>query len=479
MLAGAVLFASSGGALADTFTWAQPGDYTGANPEHKYGEPSWSYSTSGGTIAPNGGATELKMIPAQGQSVTLSWASPFSAAKNVSVSGTISQPNPGVMCGFNWSLTNGSATVTSGSDNGTISNTVTVAPGASLRLTVTDASATLFYSASCDTALVSLTLTASGNSTLTLNPPPSEPLATSTPTLTGAAATGPGDASAVAVAIYPGASASGMAVAADTASVGGGGAYSASISTALADGEYTAIAGQHSPSGELVSSPVTFRVKATPPAVTLDQPAAGARTGTAKPVFSGMAGNTADDSTQVTVILHKGASTQGKRVGSMSVTRVGGSWSGNWPKRLSLGRYTAVAQQTDDVGHTGISQSHTFQVVAPPQVIGATVRISRSGIASVEVGCATVSGQRCSGDVRIVTVKSFKPTAGGPRGPLQLMFAYINIPAGQTVVVRRSVPSDVVRTLRHAGKAKVRVTTTLSQSAGSPTTVSAIRTLSL
>jgi hypothetical protein len=41
-----------GVALAGSYNWNQPGDFTGANPEQKYGRPSWSYDTSG--ISSNG-----------------------------------------------------------------------------------------------------------------------------------------------------------------------------------------------------------------------------------------------------------------------------------------------------------------------------------------------------------------------------------------------------------------------------------------
>ncbi len=358
-----------------------------------------------------------------------------------------------------------------------ISNTVNVAPGSSLKLTVTDASN--FYSASCDEALAQLTLQATGSAALTLNSPASEPVSTPTPTLTGTAATAPGDGSAVAVAIFPGTTATGSAEETVTGPVGADGGFSAAITQPLADGEYTAAAVQHAPSGNIVGAPVTFRIQANAPIVTIDQPTSGSRVGESRPMFSGQAGSTPDDSAQVTMLLYRGSSTQGATVGAITVTRSGGTWMGEWPSHLNLGTYTAQAEQSDDAGHLGVSQPTTFRVVVPPKVIGPTVKLSAAGIVSLTVGCAGAPGQMCGGEVRILTVKRFRPLPGSPRGPLQVMFSYVNIPANQTTTVKSSVAAIVRRTLHRAHNVKIRVTATLGPSGGSPITVSVIRTLHL
>ena len=495
LIVAGVLFAGGGTAVADTFTWSQPVDFTstgsGSNPEQKYGEPSWSYASSVGAMTFSSGhwsdssggqigppiSGELEMVPAPGNSVSLTWTSPFGQAKSVSVSGVVSQPNPGVLCGFTWTLTNGGSTVGSGADGGTIGNTVTVAAGAKVKLTITDASTA--YSSACDEALVQLSLQASGSSSLTLDAPASEPVTTSTPTLGGTAATGPGDGSSVAVEVYPGSSASGTPVAFNTASVGAGGQYSAPVSPPLPDGEYTAIAGQTGPSGTLASTPISFRIKANAPPVTLSEPAAGSQVGGSRTVFAGQAGNSPDDSQQVTVVLYSGTGAHGTPLKRVTVNRTGATWSATWPTALALGRYTAQAEQADDAGHTGLSQANTFQVVQEPNVIGRTVHISAGAVASVKVGCVASAGGTCSGDVRILTLRSFSPSAGSPHGPVQVLFAYVTIPAGQSAMIRRTVPSEVLRTLRHAHNVMLRVTATLTPSGGVPTTFSAIRTLSL
>jgi Bacterial Ig-like domain len=503
VVAGVLLVVGVGSASADTFAWSQSGDFTssggGSNPEHKFGEPSWSYSSSiagamtfssnhwsdsgGGQIGPPISG-ELEMVPAAGNSVSLTWTSPFSQAKSVSASGVVSEPTPGVLCGFTWTLTNGASTVNNGSDvggttgNNTIANTLTVAPGATVKLTIADASAAGFYSSACDEALVQLTLQASGSASLTLNAPASEPVTTSTPTFGGTAATGPGDSSSVAVEVYPGSTASGTPVAFSSASVGASGQFSAPVAPPLPDGEYTAVAGQTGPTGMLTSAPVTFRVKANAPPVTLSEPAAGSQVGSSHTVFAGQAGNSADDSQQVTVLLYKGTGAQGTPLRQVTVNRTGATWSATWPTALALGRYTAQAQQTDDAGHTGVSQANTFEVVKESNVIGQAVHVSPGAVASVKVGCVAPAGATCSGDVRVLTLRSFSPSAGSPRGPLQVMFAYVTIPAGQTATIRRTVPSGVLGAMRHAHQVKVRVTATLTPSGGVPTTFSVVRALS-
>ena len=215
-------------ASAAGFSWSQPGDLTatgsGANPEHKYGVPSWSYSTSGPTlafsssfagvggtyagwvdsssapttwIAVRSGASSstLQMVPAEGGSVALTWTAP--AAEQVTVSGTVTEPNaaPGVLggCSTNWSLSN--VPGATGTASGSITSTqVQVSSGEQLVLTVTDASHGLFnpYTTSCDDTEVSLSLTAHAPaSAITITSPTANQTFTSgQPTFAGAAGNG-------------------------------------------------------------------------------------------------------------------------------------------------------------------------------------------------------------------------------------------------------------------------------------------------
>jgi hypothetical protein len=50
-----VALCAPGAALAGSYSWSQPGDFTGANSEQKYGQPSWQYNLgSGGSISSDG-----------------------------------------------------------------------------------------------------------------------------------------------------------------------------------------------------------------------------------------------------------------------------------------------------------------------------------------------------------------------------------------------------------------------------------------
>src|SRR5207302_10172613 len=125
----------------------------------------------------------------------------------------------------------------------------------------------------------------------------------------------------------------------------------------------------------------------------------------------------------------------------------GGSWSIAGPPRLVPGLYTAVATQHDDAGHTGRSGPRTFRLVPVPHVIGALVTLNRARLASIRIGCTAVSGS-CTGDVLVLTAGRFQPVPGGPTGRLRVLFVYVSIRAGQTMLVRRAVASVVARVLR-------------------------------
>jgi hypothetical protein len=107
--------------------------------------------------------------------------------------------------------------------------------------------------------------------------------------------------------------------------------------------------------------------------------------------------------------------------------------------------------------------------VPTPKEIGSAVAISRRGAVAVAIGCVSASGRACVGDVLVMTVRSYRAVAGGPVGPLRVLFAYVDIPAGQTLVVRRKVPADVLHALRRARRFSVRVRV------GFGTTASAVR----
>jgi large repetitive protein len=593
---------------AGSYTWSQPGDVSSSA---QHGVQSWSYTASAATLsfssgftgnsktlagytnstsspttwiaAPSGGS--LEMVPAAGQSVTLTWTFPFSSSEPVTLSGTVSEPNQKLLCGgTTWSLKNGASTVTSGTGNGAINpaNAVTVPVGGKLTMTVTDA-AGLFASTTCDETDVTLSLSvpgtapavtvtspangatvststptfggAAGNSfgdsstvtvrvysgssasgtpvqtlmtsessggwsvapssslangtytvqaeqddilgdvglstlphtftvnnpnpppTVTLNSPATEPVTTATPTFTGTAGTATGD-SKVALSIYSGTTrVRFLAVSVDPA-----GHFSVQVTPGLANGQYTAVAAQSGVGGTVgFSSPVTFSINviALPSSLTMTEPAAGSSVAQSQLLFAGTAANATGDSSTITVTLYKGSSTTGQSLGTLQVTASGSTWSGTWQHQLPLGLYTAQASQAVSGSQALTVPPHTFLIVPGSGVIGSTITLSRSRMVSIPITCLAPAGEVCTGTVLVITVRQFQPIAGGPKGAIRLLFAYVDIHAGQTMVVRRTVSGPVARLLRHKRSVKLSVIASLSKSGSPAVTNTGSRTLRL
>jgi hypothetical protein len=317
--------------------------------------------------------------------------------------------------------------------------------------------------------------------TITLASLGSKPLLTATPTFTGKAGTAPGDSSNVALLIYPGSNTKQTPVRFITATRDANGHFSIKVVPALADGEYTALVAQNGSTKVGTSNTQTFRIKVHPPALTLTSPAAGAHTSNQSPTVSGTAGNALGDSSQVTVILYAGSHLKGKPLGTVHVTRAGSTWTVDWPKPLKLGFYTVIAKQSDDAGHTTTTPSHTFQIVPGPSAIGKSVTLARRGapMAAVSVTCLAPATETCSGNVLVLTSKSYRPVASGPSGQLRVLFSYVTVTGGKTVLVRQQVSSEVARVLRRHAPLGVTITASLSTGSGSPLRYSAARTLRL
>jgi hypothetical protein len=560
-----------GAALAGTYTWSQPGEFTGANPEQKYGQPSWSYDTTGGGSITSDG-TSLVMHPPTAGSVTLTWQDPFTQSQRVDISGSIALD---ATC-LNWALTDQNGTTLASGlpiSSGTIAASDVLPPGGTLHLTVTSVTACsghLSLQIQAGTPPVSLTNPSngstftngepqfsgvastafnasnavtvrifSGGSTsgsvvqslnaavgsggsysavpggqlsnglytvqasqedpagqtnystpvsfylnitgpgITLNSLGSKPLLTSNPTFTGRAGTRAVDSKSVRIDVYSGSSATGPIVQEDQGSVNPDGSFSVRA-PALPDGRYTAVASQAAGSTRGFSGPMTFRLKAHGPALSLSYPANGGWNLRADVRFFGQAGTVVGDTPWVVVSLWRGKHAKGRVIGKLHIPVRGPTWSGTWPKgRLRNGTYTAQVVQTDDAGHTTRTTPHTFSIVTAPTTIGLLVSVGRSGIAKIPINCLAFPNNTCTGTVLVVTNGAFRTTTGGPAGRLRILYAYVTIQGNQTRLVSGRVPRLVAAVLRRGKSVKVRVTTSLKWSGGTMHSDSAIRKLKI
>ena len=514
-------------ALAGTYTWRVPDTFTatapGANPDHDaYGATPWSYvdasATSGGLTGPptaapgafqplgsfsntvdggqpgwsdsldadhpfvarNAGSGRLELQPASDRVVALGWTSPLSHAATVLVTGTFARKTTCLGTGPTWTIDQNGASISGApSTAATISASPTVPAGGAIYLTVDYSGSSLIYNAACETAGMTLQIQATETAapTVTLGSPETGGLVTTAlPTFSGSASTAFGASRSVMVRIYQGSSPSGAPIQTLTATRSGS-VYLVGASAPLPDGAYTAVAEQDdlsSPADAGLSPASTFGIKAGSSAVTIDQPPAGASTTDPNPLLGGAAA----DSSRVTVTMYAGGFAAGKPLGTAGATPSGGRWSLRWPNKLSPGIYTAVATQTDGSGHSAGSGPHSFLIVpaassgAGSAALGSPVTITRGGIAAIAISCPPAAGH-CAGTILILTATSFRAVSGGPAGRLRVMFAYVDIPAGRTVAVRRRVQPSVLRVLRRARRVSVRVLASL----GSP--VSATRPLKI
>jgi hypothetical protein len=115
---------------------------------------------------------------------------------------------------------------------------------------------------------------------ISLDAPDSATLTTATPTLTGTAGTASGDSASVGVFIYPGPNTDAVPVELLSATAGSGGRFSAKVSPALDNGEYTAVAFQQGVAGVGTSTPQTFTIKVKSPGVTVGTTVTLAHSGT-------------------------------------------------------------------------------------------------------------------------------------------------------------------------------------------------------
>jgi hypothetical protein len=228
-----------------------------------------------------------------------------------------------------------------------------------------------------------------------------------TPTFSGVAGADTGDSPSVAVKIYSGPSAGGSLVQSLSTSRKQNNSYSVKASSALPQGTYTAQAEQSDNAGNVgKSSANTFRIDTSAPTVTLTSPANGSTT-TAAPTFGGIGGTADGDSASVTVRVYAGTGTGGTLRQTLSASvGAGGAYLVAASSPLAAGTYTAQAQQTDDVGHTGTSSTTTFTVDATAPVV-TLVQPATGSTAADSTPTFSGTGGTAPGDIRTVTVKVY------------------------------------------------------------------------
>lgn len=406
-LAGVVLVAllAPQAAFAGTYSWTLPGDpgtFTGSNPEHKYGTPSWTYELDGapftaadfssGTWSDGMGdsigntGTAITMNARQGHSVAISWTNP--SGETGSVTSTFANTG-GLLCGS--ALRPPPPVVSAG---GTITVTLSGSVGGAC-----SASGTISITVNASAPAVTLASPANGS---TINE--------AQPVFGGTAATGFGNANAVTVHVYGGTSASGTPVENLQAAVtGSSGSYAVTPSPDLGSGTYTAQTEQDDLAGDVgLSSPVTFTLIVTPPTVTLNS-LGSAPLHTSTPTFTGTAGTGPANSGTVYIGIFSGTSTTGSPVTFLSGS-VGSDGHFSIPASSGLtdGQYTAYAAQGGG-GGAGYSSNVTFSI----KVHGPALTLQHpSPGASVGRDSLAFSGQagHVYGDLPTITVYLYRGT---------------------------------------------------------------------
>jgi hypothetical protein len=429
-------------ALAGTFTWSMPRDFSSATEGYKPGQEGWSYARGSGlplvysngfngglrgwtndpaspiafvAINPTGSTVfgvppgQLAMQPRPGGSIDLEWTSPLSGT--VAISGEVTQVHAHAGCGFVWFLTSSqSGAIAQGSHSETLPlKHVSVERGATIYLVIYNTSASC--SAQYGTAVVRLQIQAQTPAPVVTLDRIGPRVSGEQPRFAGSASTGFGYSGTVTVRVYRRAVAPANLEEIVDAHVAGG-RYSVPADPRLANGTYVAQADQEDRSGgRSFSNPVTFVLDNPAPKVTLNPLPRGPLTA-ARPTFEGTAGRLRGDDATVHVAIYRGNRVAGTPFLLLSARRQG---NGRYSVRPGPGRglpdgaYTAVASQQGP-GPTGSSVLRRFRVKFNPPAV--TLDRPRSG-SVLGTRRPLFSGQAgtAQGDFRTVTVFLYR----GPR----------------------------------------------------------------
>ena len=149
-------------------------------------------------------------------------------------------------------------------------------------------------------------------------------------------------------------------------------------------------------------------------------PAHGSATNSTTPTLSGTAGTAAGDAGTITVKIYSGSTATGTPVQTLTATATAGAWSVA-ATALAQGTYTALAQQSDAAGNTGLSTANTFVVdtIAPNVTL-----VTPANGSSTNSATPTFNGTAgtAAGDAGTITVKVYSgSTATGT--PVQTLTA--------------------------------------------------------
>ncbi len=227
-----------------------------------------------------------------------------------------------------------------------------------------------------------------------------------------------GETEAVTVHVYEG-SGTGGKVAAELKATPSGTKWSVTVSSALANGKYTAQAVQASSlaNSEGKSEAVEFEVfvGSAPLQITHGPEARSKQT---KPAFEGT--STAGEAEPVSVHVYEGRGTTGREVADLRATPSGGKWSIAATTELGNGEYTAQATQASSIGN-GEAKSETleFEIFTNPP----TVKITHAPEARSKQTKPTFEGEASETEAVTLHIYEGSGTAGKQLPALKTTFS--------------------------------------------------------
>ncbi|MDQ2957537.1 MAG: Ig-like domain-containing protein [Actinomycetota bacterium] len=193
------------------------------------------------------------------------------------------------------------------------------------------------------------------------------------------------------------------------------GASWAASSPGLASGKYTAQASLSDAAGNVsYSSPKTFTVDASAPAVSVTSPVDGGATASLTPTVTGFAGTASGDLSTIAVSVYAGATATGTPLQSANRTASAGSWNLTLAALAPNRQYAVRASQADSYGNIGIASSTFVLDTLAPQVSLAGLPGLTSATPTFTGTAGTVAASATSSaDAGTVTVRVYAGSSTG------------------------------------------------------------------